>query len=1374
MPLPNHHLPLKTAAMLLLFLLSSSFLFAVNLSTSPARADVMDTPTVPPTQAEISTPEPSETPIPTDTATVTPTMTDMVTTVPLPTDTPTATSLPSETPTETATATPTSSPTATPTVTDTPPSLKAPSAISALAGPGDIVINEVVTDPQQDWSTTGFNGIAGSGSVTNADEFVELYVRTSGLNLTGWTIELLDTSPVTGSLTSGGAFQVSRYIGLGNFTNTLAGDYLVLGDVRGSGAMNNSILLVVKDSSGMVIDKVELGSDLEGDGAGDGAPDGTANGGKANNATDEAILRYPNGMDTDNDVADFIAGKVTMGNSNDTAATPTPIPPTPIPTPQPIPGSIIVNEVAWGGTLVSPSDEWIELLNVTTQTITVTNWTITSTVSLAITLTGTISPNDYYLIERANNGVITDTTAELTPSFGSGLSNSGLTLFLSAGGIVIDTANGDGGSWPAGTGSPDYRSMERINPLAPDTDTNWASNDLIHRNGLARDGLTLINGTPKQANSTTYPPPPPPTPPPPILIGEFLYDGLTSSTEGDEFVELCNPNAAVVDLAGYKVGDEEIRGGGESMYQLPISTTLATNDCLVIAKNAAQFQTRFGFLPDFAIADLHKYTSWGSGGWSLANNGDELVVLGPNDEILDSVAYRNGNYVALNLEPDASAPEPYSLQRVWPTDTDSMPHDFVRTGPNPGVPTIPPPPPAVSPPAAALPDGMYAYWGDLHAHTTYSDGSGPPAYALALSRAAGLHFQALTDHDWWLTPLEWAKILTQTINATVPGQFVALRGVEWTHNEVGHINVFNSDALLNSRTNPAFNTLPAFYTWLAANPAVIAQFNHPDPSYDGNFSNFVYHPGAAQVMFMQEIGNRAQGYVTYEPSFVQSNTVGWKTAPTNNTDTHAADWGTHSTARTGLVAPALTESDLLAAMRARRVFATEDSNLALTLRVNGAWMGSTLAATGPLSLIVNMVDPDPEPLTLYLYDGNLALAQVSLASSTGQWETTVEARPGHFFWVKVVQADGNTAYTAPVWIEGQVSPEKLVINEILPAPHDWDWDGNGTADYHDEWIEIYNPTAHPVGLGGWQLVDSSGKAYSIPLGRVIPAHGFAVFYQASTAFSLNNTAETVILIHPNGIVVDSFSYEHSPGYDETHCRLPDGGAAWSSNCGPSPRAANWEKTPLGPLTVKIFEAKRLTYNAWVRVKGHVTAPPGLLGARRMYIQDNTSGILIYLPKDFRDTFSLGDRVEVVGSLRTFHEEFEIAVDERSDVKLLAHGTPLPPLPIATTSLLEPYEGMLVMLQGQAVDFKGRTTIWLDDGTGWAKAYILKTTGIKKPFIHKGDLLTAVGIVSQYSDKDSPSRNDYRLLPRYQTDLIVTVTTPPPPANWPALLPNTGY
>ncbi|MBN1217989.1 MAG: lamin tail domain-containing protein, partial [Anaerolineae bacterium] len=876
-----------------------------------------------------------------------------------------------------------------------------------------------------------------------------------------------------------------------------------------------------------------------------------------------------------------------------------------------------------------------------------------------------------------------------------------------------------------------------------------------------------------------------PSPPAPVLIGEFLYDGLTPSTEGDEFVEVCNPNPDPVDLTGYKVGDEEVNGGGESMYQFPAGALLATNACRVVAKNAIQFEARFGTLPDFEVVvtggsyadhptvpNLAKYTAWGSGNWALSNTGDELLVLGPNDEILDKVAYRNGDYTGLQPAWEASASEPHSLQRIWPTDTDSMPYDFVRAQPNPGAPTLPPAP--IFLPPAVLPDGMYAYWGDLHAHTSYSDGAGPPHYALAMARAAGLHFFAITDHGWWLSPDEWVNTLAQTTNATAPGQFVALRGVEWTHQTAGHINVFNSDTLL-SRTDPAFDTLPELYGWLAANPDAIAQFNHPGANYDGYFDNFPFNPAAAPRLFMQEIGNNAQGYVTYEAAFIQSNTLGWRVAPTNNSDVHTANWGTDSSHRSGIIAPTpnLTQADVLAALRARRVFATEDSNLALTLRLDGAWMGSELAATGPLSLTVDFVDPNPEPLTLHVYDGNLPLATVSLALSTGQWHTTIHVFPGHFYWVKAVQADGDTAYTAPIWIEGQAPPETLYLNEILPAPRYGDWDGNGVADHHDEFIELYNPLNRPIGLGGWRLSDASNIFYNIPLGVIIPAGGFVTFFQAQTQFSLNNNGDTVMLTDPNGTTIDSYTYPHSPGYDETWCRLPDGSSHWSDNCGPSPHASNWEKPPPGPFTLKIFDAKRLTLGAWVKVRGRVTAPPGVLGTRTMYIQDETAGIMIYLPQDHNRYFNLGDKVEVVGDLRLYHEEFEIAVDDRSDVKFLEAGSPLPPLPIATTSLLEPYEGLLVMLQGEAVHFKGWTTMWLDDGTGWAKVYIRSSTGIKKPFIDTGAPVTAVGIVSQYSEKDNPSRDDYRLLPRYQTDLILPEPLPLP-GSWPSFLPETGY
>ena len=174
----------------------------------------------------------------------------------------------------------------------------------------------------------------------------------------------------------------------------------------------------------------------------------------------------------------------------------------------------------------------------------------------------------------------------------------------------------------------------------------------------------------------------------------------------------------------------------------------------------------------------------------------------------------------------------------------------------------------------------------------------------------------------------------------------------------------------------------------------------------------------------------------------------------------------------------------------------------------------------------------------------------------------------------------------------------------------------------------------------------------------------------------------------------------------------------------------------------------------------------------MYIQDETAGIMIYLPRDHRLEVKLGDKIALEGNLRFYQEEAEIAVSKRQRIDFLGPGTPLHPLPLETTMMLEPFEGMLVMLQGQAVRFQGRTTFWVDDGTDPAKVYVRTSTGIKKSFIKPGTPVTVVGIVSQYSDK-TPSRADYRLMPRFQADLGFPEVVPPPKVEKPTLLPETG-
>ena len=165
------------------------------------------------------------------------------------------------------------------------------------------------------------------------------------------------------------------------------------------------------------------------------------------------------------------------------------------------PGDVVINEVAWGGTAASYADEWIELYNTTGTTVTLDGWHLVDDDDLNLVLAGEVPPHGYYLIERTDDSTVSDVPADLTAPFGSGLANTGETLTLTDGlGTVIDTANGDGGDWPEGTGTPDHRTMERIDPTASDADANWCANDGLTRNGHDADG-NPINGTPKARNS---------------------------------------------------------------------------------------------------------------------------------------------------------------------------------------------------------------------------------------------------------------------------------------------------------------------------------------------------------------------------------------------------------------------------------------------------------------------------------------------------------------------------------------------------------------------------------------------------------------------------------------------------------------------------------------------------------------------------------------------------------------------------------------------------------------------------------------------------------------------------------------------------------
>jgi hypothetical protein len=173
---------------------------------------------------------------------------------------------------------------------------------------------------------------------------------------------------------------------------------------------------------------------------------------------------------------------------------------------------VVINEVAWGGTAASASDEWLELYNHGESPADLTGWTLVfgeTVVHLGEVSGGTvevrrtvIDPGGYFLLERSDDGTISDIVADLI--YRGSLTNAGVDVLLyDSGGHLVDQAGGGEDGWSGGTGAdgtPPYASMERGDPAA-DVPT-WGSNNGAIRNGLDADGEP-INGTPAAENSAT-------------------------------------------------------------------------------------------------------------------------------------------------------------------------------------------------------------------------------------------------------------------------------------------------------------------------------------------------------------------------------------------------------------------------------------------------------------------------------------------------------------------------------------------------------------------------------------------------------------------------------------------------------------------------------------------------------------------------------------------------------------------------------------------------------------------------------------------------------------------------------------------------------
>lgn len=178
-----------------------------------------------------------------------------------------------------------------------------------------------------------------------------------------------------------------------------------------------------------------------------------------------------------------------------------------------------------------------------------------------------------------------------------------------------------------------------------------------------------------------------------LLISEFLYD--SPGLDNAEFIELVNPTGSTIDLSNYSLGDAVNPTDFEDVRRFPNGTMLPGGSVLVVATTANAFNVEFGINPNFEILEsdpmvpnLIDDPSWGdtSTYLQLGNNGDELLLRNPSNQVVDVVTYGSGSFPGVTACPLVVLANA-SLERFpfW-RDTDDCSYDFRENAfPTPGT-----------------------------------------------------------------------------------------------------------------------------------------------------------------------------------------------------------------------------------------------------------------------------------------------------------------------------------------------------------------------------------------------------------------------------------------------------------------------------------------------------------------------------------------------------------------------------------------------------------------------------------------------------------------------------------------------------------------
>lgn len=334
------------------------------------------------------------------------------------------------------------------------------------------------------------------------------------------------------------------------------------------------------------------------------------------------------------------------------------------------------------------------------------------------------------------------------------------------------------------------------------------------------------------------------------------------------------------------------------------------------------------------------------------------------------------------------------------------------------------------------------YRGDFHAHTNCSDGYHAPPQLLALARAEGLDFCAVTDHNTFAAFEQFAADADPLI---LPGVEVTLRD--------GHFNVFGMDAALPwleaSWANRDRSTMTtSAIMQRAASEGLLTSINHPLlPPWE-------WRDSATELRYVNcmEIWNdpswpdNLHGNPRAVALWTAALNAGYRITALGGSDYHRPEprpgeqkppdrLGLPSTC---VRADALSGTALLAAIRQRRAYVSMGPQVSFTAHMDGALheIGADLGRITGMIEFRAAAAPCPADARAQLVKNGAVISEARAEADRVTLDFRAAVDPDEPAWYRldVIDRQGQVlAITNPFFVGPQRAPTVQTFGELVDA-----------------------------------------------------------------------------------------------------------------------------------------------------------------------------------------------------------------------------------------------------------------------------------------------------------------------------------------------------